>query len=265
MKQLRTQSFVKAKPSKNTIRQFIKQASVSGAIWRLHEIALMSGLILKNPILDIGCGDGSFVKNIFSGKFDYGLDILENDLRKAKKIGVYKKLLLTDAHKIPLRSKSIQTIFSNSVFEHIKNFDGVLLEMSRVLKVGGILIFTTHSPSSGDFYVAKLLRSLHLYFLAKNYEGIFIRQLQLNTLMSPELWSSKLASVGLEIVTLKTIISPRSAFLYEIFQPLTFIQNRITLLKKIYLTTIILKFLGIDYYWQGKNGRNFFIMAKKVK
>src|SRR6266542_2974275 len=135
---------IKAKPLKKGISDFIKIASVSGIIWRSWEIAALSKIVLKRPVLDLGCGDGKFSKIVFAQKLDYGLDISDLNINKAKKNYAYLEYFVASAANIPLPKQSVQTVFSNSVFEHIKNLDPVLSEISRILKPGGELIFTTH-------------------------------------------------------------------------------------------------------------------------
>lgn len=257
--------FVKAKPIESSIKKFISQASVSGGVWRPHEIATFENLEMSKPILDIGCGDGQFVRITFSNKLTYGMDISEKNLIKAKSYNTYRKYLLGDIHTIPLPNNSIKTVFSNSVFEHIENLEPVIKEINRVLKFNGKLIFTTHLPSSRKFNSVILLRKLRLTFIANWVEKIFIKQLQLVTLWTPDQWKKTLGKNGFEIEETKGMISDKSFLQYELFQPLTFLQNRVKLLKKIPITKLIMSLLNIDYKKGAKRGYNIFIVASKKR
>ncbi len=254
---------IKTNPLKQTLNAFINNASISGTIWRASEITAISGTTLKQPVLDLGCGDGKFTKLMFMGQMDYGLDISKDAIEKSREVNAYKNYIVSDAHKIPLPNGSVQTVFSNSVFEHIPNLTSVLSEISRILKPRGVLIFTTHSPLSKQFYGVKLLKKLRLNGLAKIYESTFCRMLQLNTLWSLETWERNLQAVGISLEKTRTIVSPKSAFWYEFFMPFTFLQNRISLLKKIKISKLVLGRLKIDFSETHPEGRNFFVIAKK--
>ena len=90
-------------------------------------------------VLDFGCGDGAIVKsarecgynfygcdNFYEGKNDY---IIEYDESFIDLIGQDDTL--------PYENDFFDFIYSNQVFEHIKNLDTVLPELNRVLKGGG--------------------------------------------------------------------------------------------------------------------------------
>ena len=254
---------IKTNPLKTSLDLFLNNASISGAIWRRTEIAALSGITLKRPVLDLGCGDGRFTKLMFSGKLDYGLDISKGAIEKARKNKIYKSYIISDAHIIPLPDKSIQTVFSNSVFEHIPNLLPVLAELSRVLKPSGKIIFTTHSPLSKNFYGVRILKKLNLNRIARIYEKIFCQMLQLKTVWDKETWYKNLNSVGFEAQEIHTIVSPKTAFWYELFMPITFLQNRIPILKKMKMTKLVLFFMRPNFSEPHPEGRNFFIVAQK--
>lgn len=80
-------------------------------------------------LLDLGCGDGSFVKFLNQLKFNaVGVDVEEVNLEKDK-----TKFL----------ENSFDNILLNSVVEHISNIDHLFTEIRRILKPGGNLIIVT--------------------------------------------------------------------------------------------------------------------------
>lgn len=252
-------------PAKESIKKYTRNSSVSSGIWRSHEIMALSGIKLYRPVLDLGCGNGRFAKVVFKDKLDYGLDISREVIKIAKSNKAYRNYIVADAHHIPLGNQSIQTVFSNSVFEHIADLEGVLAEISRILKPGGQLIFTTHAPTSKEFYGLKIFNKLNLKTLSKIYLKIFIQALQIRTLWDLKVWRKKLKTVGLRLAESKVIISPKSAYFFELFLPYTFIQNRLTFLKKIRLTPLIISLINPNYSCYPKTGRNYYIRAKKPK
>lgn len=88
--------------------------------------------------------------------------------------------------------------------------------------------------------------------------------LKLHTLWSEKTWRKNLKNSGFQVVQMDSIVSPQAAFWYEFFMPITFLQNRIPLLKKIKLTKLVLSLLRIDFSKTHQKGRNFFIIAKKM-
>lgn len=255
--------YIKARSTESSVKNFVRTASISGAFWRASEIVSFSNLKLERPVIDIGCGDGRFIDIVFNDKMDYGLDISGLAIKLAKKKNAYRKYIVSRASDIPLPAASVKTAFSNSVFEHIVDLEEVLAEISRILKPCGKLIFTTHSPASRNYFGAKILTRLGFKKLSSRYERFFSRMHQLNTLWSLKAWEKKLKAVGLEITDTKQIISPSSAFWYEFFLPISFVQSRIPVLKKTPLAWILFSLIAPDYQKTHKQGRNFYIEAKK--
>ena len=134
----------------------------------------------KQPILDLGCGDGTFMTTFFGGIFDkktdsyrnvnlnkkdiydnfaplkddivfhkpterlYGLDIRENLVKTARDLKTYKLVKTGDVREIPYKNKFFNTVYCNMIND-IKNeyLSKVFSEIYRVLKDNGFLIFTT--------------------------------------------------------------------------------------------------------------------------
>jgi len=96
-------------------------------------------------VLDLGCGTGFFT-HLLSGSYQtvIGLDISIKMLNYAKeKKSPDITWLKGDAHKLPLQSESIDFIYSNLVIQWCNPLDAVFKEICRVLKPGGLFIFTT--------------------------------------------------------------------------------------------------------------------------
>jgi len=117
--------------------------SFGHALWRAQELSLFRAhkSLLKAPIADFGCGDGSFASLIF-GELDYGIDMDEEALKLALGYGVYTHLVRSDVSFIPLPSGAIGSVFSNSVLEHLASLEPILAEIHRILAKDGVLMFT---------------------------------------------------------------------------------------------------------------------------
>jgi len=48
------------------------------AIWRTLDVLQMRDLEFRKPVIDIGCGDGTFSFTCFGGKVDYSYDVYRN-------------------------------------------------------------------------------------------------------------------------------------------------------------------------------------------
>ncbi len=131
--------------------------SLAHSFWRAQEFSLFrrSRAIMRNPILDLGCGDGSFAAALFD-RIDYGTDIDEDALKIARAFGVYSNLIHTSDTQIPLPDASVNTVISNSVLEHVKNLDAVVSELGRIIAANGLLIFSVP--------VRQFARDLQTYF-----------------------------------------------------------------------------------------------------
>lgn len=120
----------------------------SDAFARAVEARIWSRQIFVPPVLDIGCGDGSISKFIYSqqGRLEVGVDNDSQVIKKARASRVYDQVICADATEMPFRNESFKTIVSNSVLEHIKDDILAVEETSRVLKREGCFLFT--APSS---------------------------------------------------------------------------------------------------------------------
>lgn len=98
-------------------------------------------------ILDFGCGHVDLMKSIYSRTpYVYGIEPSEYTLRKNVTI---KNKVVGFAESIPFPSNFFDLAVSAWVIEHINDPPGVFLDIHRVLKPGGKLIFLT--PNSWNY------------------------------------------------------------------------------------------------------------------
>lgn len=144
---------------------------------------IIEGLDLKsgNRVLEVGCGNGYYLSllNRLSLKLDLtGIDVDDLALKDAAKFINDKKikLLLADASKIPFPDNSFDKIVMSEVIEHVANEKGVLREVYRVLKPGGIMCLTTcniNYPFLWDPINWILQRFFHTHIKAGFWAGIW--------------------------------------------------------------------------------------------
>lgn len=101
----------------------------------------------KSAILDFGCGSGNFVKELIECGYNaFGCDIEfksidNNDLEMMINEGSIRRISLTP-YRLPFQDDSFDFIFSDDVFEHVKNYPEAISELSRVLKPRGVCLHT---------------------------------------------------------------------------------------------------------------------------
>jgi 2-polyprenyl-3-methyl-5-hydroxy-6-metoxy-1,4-benzoquinol methylase len=92
-------------------------------------------------ILDAGCGRKSGIRfHSNSNVTLFGIDVVLDGVKKNSDIDAG---LVTNLENIALDYNSVDIIFSNMVFEHLRKPDAFFREVSRILKPGGFLIFST--------------------------------------------------------------------------------------------------------------------------
>lgn len=111
-------------------------------------------------ILDAGCGTG-FAAQALHARYPratlIGLDIAESMLHAARsRVSSWKKWLgrsrdvfaCGDNERLPIRSASVDMVWSNLAYQWAIDLPAVFAECHRVLRPGGLLIFTTLGPDT---------------------------------------------------------------------------------------------------------------------
>jgi malonyl-CoA O-methyltransferase len=142
---------VQYQKNKTKIAQSFGSASrtydISARLQRFSGKHLMPWLPNRNDltVLDLGSGTGFFTDLLASSYHQViGLDLSKDMLRFAQESRNENiNWLEADVHKIPLQTESVDLIYSNLVIQWCDPLDVAIAEMLRVLKPGGLIIFTT--------------------------------------------------------------------------------------------------------------------------
>jgi malonyl-CoA O-methyltransferase len=118
-------------------------------------------LVRLNPstVIDIGCGTGDLTMkllNSYKQSRVIGLDFAEQMLGKVraklswreKFLGRRPTLLCGDAEMLPVADQSVDLIFSNLTLQWCNDLDTTFAEFRRVLKPGGLLMFSSLGPDT---------------------------------------------------------------------------------------------------------------------
>ncbi len=174
------------------------------ALWRVYEIeAVRLHAPLHGRVLDLGCGDGSLSRVIFDGVREVtgvvGLEPDATDAAEARRSGVYVDVHCAPGDAVPAPDATFDTVFSNSVLEHIPSIETVLAESARVLKAGGRFVATVPSDefhaSRGSSRWYSALARLHGQTEAEAID----QRLAHHRYWSPEDWRGALAAAGLSL------------------------------------------------------------------
>jgi SAM-dependent methyltransferase len=98
--------------------------------------------IQKNDVvLDLGCGDGFFLKKIAS--LFSGITMIGCDVHRTTTFTFNLPIIICDAQHLPFKDKSINKIILNEVIEHLPNSELACIELSRVLIAAGRVYIAT--------------------------------------------------------------------------------------------------------------------------
>lgn len=204
----------------------LTEAPAAWALIRANEIRALERVDFVSPVLDVGCGDGLVAKVLLSnrkGTFDWGTDLSAREIAKAKKTKSYRHYKVASVYDLPFKDGSFETVFSNSVIEHIPNLEQALSEMSRVLKKGGKLIITVPSPYIGEYLLGRAL-------LGQTYINTFNKLFKHYNLHDHNGWRKKMSKHSLKLVDYHYYHSSRMIKMHEF---LSYVATPTHLLKPI--------------------------------
>lgn len=150
------------------------------SLWRAQEFSLFYQHIhlLQHPVLDFGCGDGSFASVIFKD-LDYGIDPDIEALAIAKDYNVYKWLGVSSGA-LGIEAQSIATVVSNSVLEHVLDIEAALANVHHILMPEGLFIFTVPTTQFtldvARFYGKKESKKMDNQFYHRNLYSVNVWQ-----------------------------------------------------------------------------------------
>lgn len=201
-------------------RRYLKVAPLSHALWRSIEAIELAKYPLAKPVLDIGCGFGEFGGVFFSSQVEVGLDINEEEIFRAAKSGKYKKTIVADARKLPFANNLFKTVISISTLEHIPDNAKVFKESYRILKPGGIFIFTVPTEKLYDgLLIVKILRSIGLEKMALYYFRVLNRAFKHVFLPTEKTWIKLAKNAGFQIQDVHGTIPQLTLYAWELGIP----------------------------------------------
>jgi SAM-dependent methyltransferase len=95
---------------------------------------------ITGPVLDLGAGLGSNLREIARGHRAFGADVSIAPLRTARAIA---PVVACDAARLPFRDGAFGAVVCTEVLEHVNDPEAVLSEAARVLVPSGLMYVTT--------------------------------------------------------------------------------------------------------------------------
>jgi SAM-dependent methyltransferase len=207
------------------LQRYLSVAPVPLAFERFLEARIYRRHAFPRPILDIGCGDGIFVKAVFREKVDTGIDPDPREVSRARELGAYDELLECGGAAISKPDGHYNTVFSNSVLEHIRDIEPVLREAHRLLARGGKFYVTVPSHRFDEFSVVnQVLCALGLTSLAARFRAFFNRFWRHYHCYTPEAWSALVQRAGFTVTEIHTYGPKRICLLNDFLAPFSIIS-----------------------------------------
>ncbi len=143
---------------------------------RLDRFGIRKGFV----VVDFGCGPGSYLERASkivgdAGKV-YAVDVHPLAIMSIKRKAEQKNLnnvvpVLSTGYPIDIESRSADVIYALDMFHHVKDTDGFLTELHRVLKPNGSLFIESgHQPLDGAR--KKILKS-DCWVIVKEEQSLF--------------------------------------------------------------------------------------------
>ena len=166
---------------------------------------------LEEPILDVGCGDGTFAEIAFPAHHGtiVGIDPRPDDVREARRRGAYAVVTVADGAHMPCADSSFPTVISNCVLEHVEPLDATLREIARVLRPGGRFITGVVGHHFPDMLLGTRL-------FGPRYGRWFNHISAHHNTFTPEGWSARFEAAGLVVDDWHYYVSPAALKLFDL-------------------------------------------------
>jgi len=163
-------------------------------------------------LLDVGCGDGSFILRVKDQLEEvFGLDISPMAVELCRKNGIKASQINLNGQTTPYPDGFFDTIVSLEVIEHVFNPLSFLKEINRALRPGGTLIISTPN-------IRKLQRIVSIimgHFPGTSYDPVGFDGGHLHYFTSKDL-SNLLMECGFKPIIVRGICGDRRTWKYRL-------------------------------------------------
>lgn len=203
------------------LKRYLKIAPAALAFERSIECGLHVGKEWPSPILDIGCGDGIFADILFADRIDTGIDPDASEVERAKCVDKYDELIVCFGDAIPKPDGTYNTVFSNSVLEHIPDLMPVLQEVHRLMTDNARFYITIPTDKhERATFIARLLSSIGLQEQAKRYGQFYNRFWKHYNVYTLTEWRQLFEQAGFEVEVERPYVPTNTSTIYDVLTPL---------------------------------------------
>jgi SAM-dependent methyltransferase len=140
-------------------------AAVAASPNHVRHVETREAVVRDKVVLDIGCGGGvsSATFGFFGARYigvDHSQQAAMQALRHLRSVEGRGFTAQANAEELPIRTSSIDVVYSNGVLHHTPNFVRTLDEAYRVLKPGGRAVIALYSTYSTLFGLLRLRGAL---------------------------------------------------------------------------------------------------------
>ena len=218
-----------AKPADETVRPqsrdflypYLDQAPAALALERATQCARLARLPFRRPILDAGCGDGTFARILFHGVVvDAGIDANAVELERAREMRCFSEVHAAGAERLPFDAGQFATVLASRSLAGGTDPERVLRELHRVLERGGALYAAVPTARWADFlFVSGCLARLGLRRAADGYAALAARLLDTRSALEPQAWTAMLERVGFSVERCEPYLPRRAIRIQELCLP----------------------------------------------
>jgi SAM-dependent methyltransferase len=196
-------------------------------LWRAWEFAAYRRYTLKQPVLDVGCGDGRFFQLVWPLVKDVsGVDLDRAAIERARQSEVYRHIWQAHAAALPDDIGPFESVFANCSIEHMDDIDLVFANVRRVLVPGGTFLFSVVTDKLADWFSpATLMRALGEEARANDLFKEWLSYHHLVNQFSVAHWFEKLSKAGFTVVDQVPIVPEMNARLFLLFDGLWHTQQ----------------------------------------
>lgn len=144
---------------RTVVNNYLKTIGNEAGNDRREKVLASLPTIPRARYLDCGCGDGKFtieMANKLKTQNIYGIEIIESEARKARKLGIRVKQVDLEK-RLPFGANQFAVITAIQVIEHLYDVDIFISEIYRILKPCGIFIVSTENLASWHNIIALIL------------------------------------------------------------------------------------------------------------
>lgn len=178
-----------------------------------------AGVRFEHPVMDLGCGDGTFATMLqetgLLDSTDVSIDYSMNDLLAARKAG--HVAIQGDAMRLPFRNDTFASVLANGVLCGVKGIDQSISEVYRVLVDKGVWVLTVPTPwFNQNLLIPKMLRKVGLPGLATRYlERLNPRCFHYH-MFDEQTWLKKLEQARFHVEQVRYYFTPHEAFWWSL-------------------------------------------------